>query len=81
MCVCGGICRSGNHHWALDIIGGITKCVLWARWRLLLFLWLSLPFFPLSPFRENKNTDLASIKSLKMKHSSGREEVLVKLGT
>lgn len=27
--VCRGICRSGNHHWDSDIIGRITKCVLW----------------------------------------------------
>lgn len=28
VCVCRGICRSGNHHWDSDIIGRITKCVL-----------------------------------------------------
>lgn len=33
--VCRGICRSGNHHLAPDIIGRITKCVLWACNRLI----------------------------------------------
>lgn len=39
--VCWGICRSGNHHLAQDIIEGITKCVLWACNR---------PMFPPSLF-------------------------------
>lgn len=50
VCVfCRGICRSGNHHWAPDIIGRITKCVLWAGYIACYSLALS-PFAFLSFF-------------------------------
>lgn len=78
VCVCRGICRSGNHHWALDIIGRITKCVLWASDWLVFSVCISV-YLSFSLFFQRKNTDLPSINSLKMKQSLGREVVQVKM--